>query len=108
MNEIEREYATNNLYMPSNISTHKEILPGISSKEIKYFTYLCCFGIIVGIIISIFKGFQIGVMAIIPIIMCSYFLCVKNLSNNYSTISQIVGIYDYFKKQNKYKYKYTE
>lgn len=108
MNEKEKEYSTNNLYMPSNISTYKEILPGISGKELKYFSYLCCFGIIVGFIVSIFKGFQMGIMTIIPIGICSYFLCMKNPSNNYSTVSQIIGIYNYLKKQNRYKYKYTE
>ncbi|MDE6182224.1 MAG: hypothetical protein K2F59_03365, partial [Eubacteriales bacterium] len=81
----EKEYKANSLYMPSNISTEKEILPRISNKEIKYFAYLCCFGVIVGIIISIFISFQVGAVIAVPIIIFSYLLCVKNPVNNYST-----------------------
>lgn len=104
----EKEYKTNSLYMPSNISADKEILPRISNKEIKYFAYLLCFGVIVGIIISVFKGFQLGGIIAVPIIIFSYFLCARNPIDNCSTISYIIGIYDYFIKQNNYNYKYTE
>lgn len=108
MIEREKEYSTNNLYMPSNVSTQKEILPCISGKELKYFGYLLCFGLIVCTIMAILKGLEIAVITMIVIGIFSYFLCMKNPSNNYSTIKQIIGIYNYLKKQNNYIYKYTE
>ena len=108
MNEKEKEYLTNNLYMPSNISTQKEIVSGIGAKEMKYFVYLTIIALIIGVTISIFINTQVGIVITVPMIIFSYFLVVKNPSNNYSTVSQIIGIYNYLKKQNRYKYKYTE
>ena len=41
------------------------------------------------------------------LITCSYFLVARD-GNNYSTITQILGIYRYLKRPNIYNYKYTE
>lgn len=108
MDEREKEYSRNNLYMPSNISTEKEILPNMTSKELKHFGYLIVITVILGIIIGIFKSFQIAILAMIAMGVFSYFLSVKNPANNYSTVKQIIGIFNYLKKQNIYKYKYKE
>ncbi|WP_317367374.1 hypothetical protein [uncultured Tyzzerella sp.] len=108
MNDREKEYSTNNLYMPSNISTEKEILPNISGKELKYFGYLMIFTLVIGVIITIFKGFQVSILIMIAMGIFSYFLVVKNPANNYSTIKQLIGIYNYLKKQNTYKFKYKD
>ncbi len=108
MNEKEKEYLNNNLYMPSNISTQKEIVSGIGAKEMKYFMYLISISLIICTVISIFINIQLGITIGVAMIIFSYFLVVKNPSNNYSTVSQIIGIYNYLKKQNRYKYKYIE
>ncbi len=108
MEEKEKEYLTNNLYMPSNISTEKEIISGIGTKEMKHFMYLISISLIIGIVIGSFINLQFGIIIAFGMIICSYFLVVKNPNSNYSTFSQLIGIYVYYKKQNKYKYKYTE
>lgn len=108
MEEKEKEYLTNNLYMPSNISAEKEIVSGIGTKEMKHFMYLIGISLIIGTVIGIFINLQLGMIIAVAIIICLYFLVVKNPDINSSTFSQLIGIYVYYKKQNKYKYKYTE
>ena len=108
MEEKEKEYLTNNLYMPSNISAEKEIVSGIGTKEMKHFMYLISVSLIIGTGIGIFINLQLGMIIAVAIIICLYFLVVKNPDINSSTFSQLIGIYVYYKKQNKYKYKYTE
>lgn len=105
---MSQEKSEQNLYMPSNLSTESQIVSGIGKKEAKYFAYLFLFDIIVGIVVGIFTTVNIGILVIVPLTMFSYFLVVKNPSNNYSTMTQLVGMYKYYNKQNLYKYKYTE
>ena len=94
--------------MPSNISTEKEIISGIGTREMKHFMYLIGISLIIGTVIGIFINLQLGMIIAIGMIICSYLLVVKNPNINSSTISQLIGIYVYYKKQNKYKYNYTE
>lgn len=94
--------------MPSNLSTESEIVSGIGKKEAKYFGYLFLANVVVGVVVGIFISVNIGVLLVVPLSIFSYFLVVKNPDNNYSTIAQIIGIINFYKKQNFYKYKYTE
>ncbi len=105
---MSKEENNHNLYMPSNLSTETQIVSGIGKKEAKYFAYLFLVDIVVGILVGIFTTVNIGILVIVPLAMFSYFLVVKNPNNNYSTMTQLVGMYKYYNKQNLYKYKYTE
>lgn len=96
------------LYMPSNLATETQVVSGIGKKEAKYFGYLFLVDIVVGLLVGIFTTINIGILIIMPLAMFSYFLVVKNPNNNYSTMTQLVGMYKYYNKQNLYKYKYTE
>ena len=95
------------LYMPSNLATETQIVSGIGKKEAKYFAYLFLVDIIIGIIISIFTKINVGILIVVPLTMFSYLLVVKNPNNNYSTMTQLIGMYKYYRKQNLYKYTYT-
>lgn len=102
------EISNNTLYMPSNLATENQIISGIGKKEAKYFGYLFIASITIGLVIGLFTTMNIAIIIIIPMVIFSYFLVVKNPNNNYSTMTQLVGIYKYYKKQNLYQYKYTE
>ncbi len=103
-----KEQYSNNLYMPSNLSTENQIVSGIGKKEAKYFGYLFLINVVVGLIVGVFTTMNIAVLVIVPMTIFAYFLVVKNPNNNYSTMAQIIGMYNYYNKQNSYKYKYTE
>ncbi|WP_250277589.1 hypothetical protein [[Clostridium] colinum] len=105
---MNQEKNENNLYMPSNLATENQIVSGIGKKEAKYFVYLFLFNVIVGVTVGVFITANIGILVVVPLTIFSYFLVVKNPNNNHSTMTQLVGIYKYYKKQNLYKYKYTE
>lgn len=96
----------NKLYMPSNITTKREVFDGFGNKEIKAFLIISIINIIISSFVMIYnKTFQSFIISFIIISVINYYLVKKDI-NNYSTAVYVGYILKYFTKQNKYKYEY--
>lgn len=95
------------LYMPTNISTSREVFEGFSKKETKAFMFISILNLILAITICIyFKTFQSFVLTFLIASVFNYFICKKD-TNGYSTGVYIGYFIKYFTKQQKFYYKYT-